>query len=479
MADIIRRARVNQSAPTSNDELDVVRRGPSTSGKPTPNPSSSTLGGIPGAAGDDGEDGPPGPPGVAGAMGLDGAQGPPGLGEDGEDGEMGPPGPPGPTGPAGPPGVDGVGILETLYTGPPGQDGEDGEMGPPGPPGPPGPAGADGMSSGDTGGGSSVGPGLDGEDGEEGPMGPPGLRGETGSVGPMGMQGEDGEDGLIIIVPSSTTASFLEGPGNPQGNVIAPVGKIYMDWNTGRLWVKQGGGNTQYGWYRQFSHLGNGNETRITGWRPIPDSLAPNSQGSALNTGVWSGSRTSSVYEAVNSEPVLRTDCSTVSGNVAYLRGPADVVSLVAVGYDFDLVCNIATPNTITLQRQHIGLSTSVVIDAENFVADATGSSHIGFRWSTVLGDTGWTPQTKNGSSSLTTGTALNTIAGGAVTLTTLRIRKVSGVCYFSVDDGTEQSIATTVPTTGTLTFIQAVTTKTGATRSFWTRSITLALGVQ
>ena len=450
MARVIQRGHAAHGVP---EPVQTITRGPAgdeTGTVPSGGGTVANGGSAPGPPGDSGEDGEPGPPGPPGApgtngtIGYNGEPGPPGFAYDGADGADGFPGA---RGPDGPPGAAGA-MGPSGPAGPAGEDGADGADGAMGPPGPPGPEGHDGSSS---------------------PAG-------GGSPGPAG---EDGDDGAVVVLASGGSVMFLDGVGNPQGHVPAPVGAIYMDRQTGRQWNKMAGGATKFGWYRQFSYLGGHTETWVIGFNPIIDSLAPNNQGSALHTGPWTGSRTSSVFESANGELVLRTDGSTSSGNVAYLSGPAEIATGILIARDWDLICRIATPNSITLQRMHVGLSTIVPIDADNFVADATVSSHIGFRWSTTAADAGWVPQTKNGASTLTIGTALNTITGGAVTLTTLRIRKISNVCYFSVDDGAEQSITTTVPTAGSYRFYQSIVTKSAATRSFWTRSIMHAIGVQ
>lgn len=75
----------------------------------------------------------------------------------------------------------------------------------------------------------------------------------------------------------------------------------------------------------------------------------------------------------------------------------------------------------------------------------------------------GWKPVTHNGSTQ-TTGTDIGTVAVSTRYL--LRIRVVGSNAYFSVDNGAEQTISTTVPTSGRMGMVCAIISTSTAART-------------
>ena len=371
-----------------------------------------------------------------------------------------------------------------------GADGADGEEGPPGPPGRDGIIGADGRDG-------VIGPPGDGSDGEDGPMGPPGP---TGPQGPQGLAGdagtsvvtiqgsagEDGEDGQTIIIASGASSGmFLDGVGNPQGAVPAPVGAVYMDRSTGRMWLKQGGVATKYGWYPATAGQGTGGdlERDAYGWRVYPDTAGFNLQANAIGSGVWFQSITGALYTALGSGATLQPSCrmqtSSAAGNIAYARSPSTPV-IPFFSYDFDLVFRYGTHSSITGLRMWMALTTDVAVTPQdNMTALATAQSHIGVRYSSPSGNTGWVGFTKNGANNVSTTATLNTLSTTTITPGLVRIRKVSGTLYFSVDDGTEVSLGTNVPSSGVAFLYVGLENTAGVVRYLYLRSVMLSLGVQ
>jgi hypothetical protein len=156
-------------------------------------PTTSAVGGEPGARGPAGIGGESGTPGAAGPQGEAGSAGVPGLqgeagvvggGSPGTEGLQGAIGPEGPAGPMGPPGPQGP-------FGPIGLEGPEGPVGPEGPAGPVGQEGLEGPA------GATGEPGPRGPQGDPGTAGPEGPQGDPGAVGPKGPQGSAGEQGPI------------------------------------------------------------------------------------------------------------------------------------------------------------------------------------------------------------------------------------------------------------------------------------------
>jgi hypothetical protein len=114
------------------------------------------------------------------------------------------------------------------------------------------------------------------------------------------------------------------------------------------------------------------------------------------------------------------------------------------------------TPSTITNLRFWIGLSNGTPANA-----DDPGVNSILFRYSTVAGDTGWVPSTRN-STTQTLGTTIVTVAADTVYRMTIRFATSTKVA-FSINGSSEQYMTATIPSSGTSINITAVVYTTEA----------------
>lgn len=132
-----------------------------------------------------------------------------------------------------------------------------------------------------------------------------------------------------------------------------------------------------------------------------------------------------------------RCRTGAVAGNSAYI---ASNFNILRDDYDFDMTIEVKTGASVADQRIWIG-ACDINVFADS---DTPATRFVAFRYSTVAGDAGWLPVTRNAGVS-TPGTAIGTVA--ADTWYKLRIRRVGSSAFFSVDGGAEQTISTTVPT--------------------------------
>src|SRR5688572_23493993 len=276
---------------------------------------------------------------------------------------------------------------------------------------------------------------------------------------------------------------YKSGTGNPQGVLAAAVGTLYTDRSTGRVWAKQGGAATAYGWYPIASYGTGGALERPTwGWRYHFDNRVFNVTGSILGTSLFTQVLNSATYTTIGSgataQPSLRISTTVSGGNVAQFTGSATTATPV-FDFDFDFVIKYATHSDITGLRMWLALtSTDALAGQDNMTAAATVARHIAVRYSSVAGNTGWVGLCKNGANNVSTTAVLNTFATGAITMGLVRIRKVSGVVYFSVDDGTEVTLSSNVPSTGLTYFYFGIENTAGVQRFMYFRSATLSVGV-
>lgn len=99
----------------------------------------------------------------------------------------------------------------------------------------------------------------------------------------------------------------------------------------------------------------------------------------------------------------------------------------------------ILSPDIITSVRMWVGLTSAQMTDS-----DTAPGHFMGFRFSTVAGDTGWTPITRDGATQ-NAATTIGTVA--ANTAYRLKIRCTSGHVFFSVNGGTETDVTSNLPT--------------------------------
>lgn len=129
--------------------------------------------------------------------------------------------------------------------------------------------------------------------------------------------------------------------------------------------------------------------------------------------------------------------------------------------WDFDLTFIMRTDaSAVTTVRYMFGVGTS------NPDTDNVTTNHIGIRFSTSAGDTTWVGITSDGTQAVT---AAISAAVAADTRYVLRIRKVGGTVFFSVNGGTEVSTSAHVPANNVYANICArVTALANVVRSFW-----------
>jgi hypothetical protein len=133
----------------------------------------------------------------------------------------------------------------------------------------------------------------------------------------------------------------------------------------------------------------------------------------------------------------LTTTTNNSQGTLANSTGTG--VGPINFLWDFDVVFIVRTDaSAITTLSYWIG-----IFNGNPGTGDSLAANGIGFRYSTVAGDGGWVGVTYDGTQAVT-GTVSSIAAN---TRYALRIRKVSGTVFFSVNGGTETSTSTHVPT--------------------------------
>lgn len=128
--------------------------------------------------------------------------------------------------------------------------------------------------------------------------------------------------------------------------------------------------------------------------------------------------------------------------------------------WDFDVSFVILTDaSLLTNIRYMIG------VGVNNESTDPVSANTIAFRFSTAAADPGWVGVTYDGAQSVTALVKAITVNTRYV----LRIRKVSGTVFFSVNGGAEVSTSTNVPTNNAYaSLVGRVTTLSNAVKSLW-----------
>lgn len=120
----------------------------------------------------------------------------------------------------------------------------------------------------------------------------------------------------------------------------------------------------------------------------------------------------------------------------------------------------IKMPATITNYRMWVGFVSQSILNLDNQLGN-----NVCFRFSTVAGDTGWTPIVDNGTQ--TVGTTIGTVVASTQYKLVIRIDQAAGKCYFSVNGGVEQTV-NAVPTSGAeLGFCCEISNTAAGARSF------------
>ena len=152
-----------------------------------------------------------------------------------------------------------------------------------------------------------------------------------------------------------------------------------------------------------------------------------------------------------------RLNTSAVSGNGAGITA-SGAVTMPQCDPTWTYI--LQTGASVAAVRIWIILSTGVTSDADELGA----INYMGFRFSTVVPDTGWVGVTKDGATQSVTA---QVAAIAADTLYKLKVRKSGSSVFFSVNDGTEVEHTTNLPTATTqLTWRGFVYTQTTAVKS-------------
>jgi len=134
---------------------------------------------------------------------------------------------------------------------------------------------------------------------------------------------------------------------------------------------------------------------------------------------------------------------------------------LVRTGHDPVFEAVIKTGSDITNMRIYVGIFEAGVTNTDD-VAGA-GTEAITFVYSTVRGDAGWRGLCSDGATQTLSGT-IAAIAAATVYHLRIRVDSTAGIAYFSVDDGTEVAVSTTLPATTTEMGAEATAIKTATT---------------
>lgn len=275
--------------------------------------------------------------------------------------------------------------------------------------------------------------------------------------------------------------AFFTGTGCPQGVVSAALGAEYIDTATGYHWRKVGGAATAYGWYLHLPNNGMGLGGPAA-FANITSGVRAASSGVVMNGYGYFCTGVGDAVEIFTATAVTTFNFSYVSGKIFKTMTSAATLNLnmyeaattnprQALDDDLDIWFEFRTGADITNVRLWVGLSASAITDSETFATAGNGS--IMFRYSTAVPDGGWIGQTcKNGGANHTETATVAAIA--ANTTYRLRIRYLaSGTVFFSVNDGTEISVATNLPPTGSAYFpIFGLTNKTASAHTVGLRAI-------
>lgn len=273
------------------------------------------------------------------------------------------------------------------------------------------------------------------------------------------------DDGTLWVNNNGTTGWTAQGgggvstgSGNPQGVLAAAVGSLYRDTVTGNMFRKYGGSTTAYGWYLERGiGMGSSYGPQYYGVTAGVDSdtgtLFANT-GQFLRFGVMSS--TGLGWQAQGSPgTVTRTNVTgegwfiqfksaNTTGTVSGLRGGQGIVGWL--DNDFDVVFKIRPRTDVTTARYWVGMASTAPT-----ASDANAGNAIMVRYSTNVPDAGWVGYVRNSTGPVTSSTSsLGTMTADTVYRVRIRfIRSGTPTAYFSVNDGTEQSLTSGVPATG------------------------------
>lgn len=193
----------------------------------------------------------------------------------------------------------------------------------------------------------------------------------------------------------------------------------------------------------------------------IGGSFRSNRAGATTPTGTTLGHAAAGSILASGQYYQLGTAASTNS-TAAFISvtGASNQTKELSFAWDFDISFIVLTDaSAITNVRYMFG------VGINNESADPVSANMIAFRFSTAAGDAGWVGVTFDGTQSVTTTVSAIAVNSRYV----LRIRKVSGTVFFSVNGTTEVSTSTHVPTNNVYaSIVGRVTALSNAVKSMW-----------
>lgn len=241
-------------------------------------------------------------------------------------------------------------------------------------------------------------------------------------------------DGSGLATWTTSVEPVFTGSGSPQGVLTADRGRLYRDTATGRLYVNDGpSGNTTWR-LNAPSFI----DLDIQAWQAVdhntPQYTFTNTRAQMTATGTTNATQSGGNFF------ITQTSAAT-TGQIADITPSYYSITNVSTNPDFQIVLH--TPASVANLRLWVGLISAAQTDSDTM----TGHGAM-LRYSTVAGDAGWVPVTRNGSSQ-TVGTAL-TSTPTTSTVYRMRIRTIdAGVTWrFSVNGGTETTQTGTVPAT-------------------------------
>jgi hypothetical protein len=159
---------------------------------------------------------------------------------------------------------------------------------------------------------------------------------------------------------------------------------------------------------------------------------------------------------------------ATTATRAGYISSSFDITRR---GYSTSCTIHARAPATLpTNARVYIGLVSATPIDANDH-----GGNLIGFRYSTVAGDTGastgWRAVTRNGTTNTVGAANISSSTNLAVDtdyILKFRIDSAANTVYFLVNGSTEEAVATTIPAAATnLGFAAQIMTSDATADSF------------
>lgn len=282
----------------------------------------------------------------------------------------------------------------------------------------------------------------------------------------------------------TTGTGFLTGTGNPQGITSAGLGTFYIDTSNGYCYQKVGGSTTAYGWYliRPGYGAGLGGPIPVaffvSGVRAATQSPFFNglgyfmpSSGDTVDAFTGSGITTNS-FNYVSGKLFKTIAGAATSGTNTYINSNT-TSQRQSLDDDIDIYITLRTGADVTDVRYWFGLTANVITSSDSFGTGSNGA--LLFRYSTAAGDGGWIGQSCiSGAANHSETATIAAIAANTTYKLRLRfIRSGTPTVYFSVNDGTEISLTTNIPPTGSTYFlITGFTTLTNAAKSLGIRSI-------